>query len=277
MGGVFTELHFVALAAYGVTASLVLVALFRLPGGRMVGSLPLATSAGAVGIHFFALVAYAVGSGTLPLAGLAPSLSSLAFLVGLIAVGIQWLTREAGITVVAGPLAVILLAGALMAGFGPVPAGASPQGGWFVLHTATSFLGIALLMVAFAAAALYLLQHRELKGRRFGATFWFLPPLEQVDRLNHLALLGGLPALTVGVLLALVFGGSNQSVRDAVGAPHLVWGTLSWLVVAAVAVARLSGWVRGRRAAWASIAGFATVALAYIILVGLRAGGTRFL
>ncbi|MBI4419558.1 MAG: cytochrome c biogenesis protein CcsA, partial [Gemmatimonadetes bacterium] len=198
----FTTLHFVALVGYGLAVSVVLAPLLRLREAPTPVTVPLALTGGAVALHFAALVAYAQAFGTMPLAGFAPALSSLAFLLALLTLAIQWLTRERAIAAVVGPLVVLVMIVALASGFGPAPAVPGRQGAWFVLHAAASLLGLALMAVAFAAAALYLLQHRALKERRFGVTFQFLPPLEQLDRLNHLALVVGFPVLTVGVMLA---------------------------------------------------------------------------
>ncbi|MFQ6045406.1 MAG: hypothetical protein ACE5PT_03470, partial [Gemmatimonadales bacterium] len=112
---------------------------------------------GAVGLHFAGLIAFAASFGMAPFSGLAPALSSLAFLVGLLALGTMWLTSERSIVLVAFPLAVIPLAIALLAGFRSAPAEPAAEGGWFILHTALSLLGLALLAWGFAAAALYLI------------------------------------------------------------------------------------------------------------------------
>ncbi|MEW5931877.1 MAG: hypothetical protein AB1941_30790, partial [Gemmatimonadota bacterium] len=74
-------LHLVALALYLVAATLLGVALAR-NELRLTG---IATSVAGVGVlsHLLALVAYTTRWGELPLVGLGPSLSVLAFLVGL--------------------------------------------------------------------------------------------------------------------------------------------------------------------------------------------------
>ena len=231
---------------------------------------------GAVAVHFAALIAYARAFGTLPLAGFAPALSSLAFLLGLLTLGIEWLTRESAIAAAAGPLVLLVMLVVLVSGFGPAPAAPAREGAWFVLHVAASLLGLALMAVAFAAAALYLLQHRALKERRFGVTFQFLPPLEQLDRLNHLALLVGFPVLTLGVALAARYVG-DYSGGAGDKAAHLGWGLLAWLVLGAIAAARFRGRLSGRQAARASVFGFVAVAAAYLVLVALGGGGSRFI
>lgn len=272
----FTTLHFVALAGYGLTVGVVLIPLLKLRDAHTPASVPLLLTGGAVAVHFAALLAYARAFGALPLAGFAPALSSLAFLLGLLTLAIEWLTRESAIAAVVGPLVVLVMIVVLASGFGTAPAGQVQEGAWFVIHVAASLLGLALMAVAFAAAALYLIQHRALKERRFGVTFQFLPPLEQLDRLNHLALLVGFPVLTLGVLLAARYVG-DYSGGAGDKAAHLGWGFLAWIVLGGIAAARFRGALSGRRAARASILGFGAVAAAYLLLVVLGGGGARFI
>jgi ABC-type uncharacterized transport system permease subunit len=273
---VSTSLHFVALACYGLTVAVVVVPLLRLREVRRSTMVPLTLTGVAVVVHFIALLAYARAFGALPLSGFAPALSSLAFLLGLLTLAVQWVTRESAIASVVGPLVVVVMVVALASGFGPEPAGPVRDGSWFVLHVGASLLGLALMAVAFAAAALYLLQHRELKQRRFGAAFQFLPPLEQLDRLNRLALVVGFPVLTLGVILAAQNIG-DFSAAEGGKAAHLGWGLSAWLVLGGIAAARLWGWLSARRAAQVSILGFAAVAVTYLILVALSGGGSRFI
>lgn len=239
-------------------------------------TLTLGLAIAAVAAHFVALVGYARVAGALPLAGLGPSLSSLAFLFGLLVLATLWLTREPSFALVALPLVVGPLGVAVLGEFAPVRAAPAPMGAWFDLHVASSLLGLALLAVAFVAAALYVLQHRALKQRRFGVIFQFFPPLEQLDRLNHLALLAGFPALTAGILLAVGVA-SRAGTGLGVTPAHLGWGLASWAVLGGIAVLRLLGRLRGRRAAVASIGGFLVIAAAYLLLLATGGGEARFL
>jgi ABC-type uncharacterized transport system permease subunit len=143
------------------------------------------------------------------------------------------------------------------------------------MHVAASLLGLALMSVAFAVAALYLVQHRALKQRRFGVAFQFLPPLEHLDRLNRLALSLGFPVLTLGVGLSAGYLGASGDGGARV--THLGWGLLSWLVLGAIAAQRMRGVLAGRRAALASVAGFSAVVVTYFFLVLLAGAGSRFL
>jgi ABC-type uncharacterized transport system permease subunit len=206
------------------------------------------------------------------------------------------LFRASAVALFTGPLATGLIALALLIGLvpaasgGPGGPGAGGPGGaggpagatgataapnpWSILHVTVSILGLALLALAFIAAALYLLQFRELKTKRFGQVFRLFPPLERLDRLNHLALVLGFPTVTLGVLLGY---GMRYAGGATVDPAQVVWGTLTWLVLGwAVGVRVVGHWV-GRRAAFASIASFAAVLLVYVALKLSAPGTQRFL
>lgn len=264
----FAELHLVTLVCYGLTGAVVAAPLWGL--SRAGGSgLALGFFAASVAVHFLALLSYTVSFGELPFGVLAAQLSSLGFFVGLLSLAIQWLTRERAIALISAPLVIVLLAAALTLGFGTVPEGRAGEGPWFVLHGGASLLGLALMAVAFAASALYLLQHRELKARRFGAIFQSLPPLEELDRLNHLALVLGFPTLTLGIVLGAAYLGLSRVEGRGVlvGAGHLGWGLASWLMLGVLVLARAARKLGGRGAALGSIVLFGVIGLGYLLLM----------
>jgi ABC-type transport system involved in cytochrome c biogenesis permease subunit len=228
----------------------------------------------AAAVHLAALVSYAVAFGTLPLLGLAPALATLAFMLALLALAIAGVTGESTIMLMTVPLIAALVGVGLLVGFGVVeePSRAGP---WVPLHAAASLLGIAGLGVAVVAAGLYITQFRALKGRKFGAIFQ-LPPLEDLDRINFLALVSAFPVLTVGIGLAIAtMDRSSEAVAERL--PHLGWGVFVWAALGMVATARAMGWLRGRRAALVSIGGFVALALVFLLLRALGGTGGRFL
>jgi ABC-type transport system involved in cytochrome c biogenesis permease subunit len=226
-----------------------------------------------LGVPLAGVAAHVVGAAQIALIGVAPALSVLALFLMLLQILSERVFRAAAVAVFTGPLATGLVGLALLIGLapgGPVPA----RSAWSVLHVTVSILGLALLALAFIAAALYLLQFRELKAKRFGQVFRLFPPLERLDRLNHLALVIGFPTVTLGVLL-------GYGVRYAGGVPvdpaQVVWGTLTWIVLGwAVGVRVVRHWA-GRRAAFASIASFGAVLLVYLALKLSAPGTGRFL
>jgi len=208
--------------------------------------------------------------------GLGPALSMLALCLVLLQLASERLLRGSAVSFFAAPLATGLVGLAIFSGLTPGADAAVARNVWFVLHVALSALGLALMALAFIAAALYLLQFRELKARRFGQVFQLFPPLERLDQLNRFALVAGFPALTLGVVLALGYGAQFTGDLHAAKA-QIVWGIFTWVVLGwAVWVRVVRHWA-GRRAALASIAGFAAVLLVYVALKLTQPGAERFL
>jgi ABC-type transport system involved in cytochrome c biogenesis permease subunit len=219
--------------------------------------------------------AHVVAVSQLTLVGLGPALSMLALCLVLLQLASERLLRGSAVSFFAAPLATGLLGLAILSGLTPGMEPA-PVEHVVVLHVVLSVWGVALMALAFIAAALYLLQFRELKARRFGQIFQLFPPLERLDQLNRFALVAGFPALTLGVLLALGYG-VRFSGGLHVAKAQIVWGVFTWVVLGwAVWVRVVRHWA-GRRAAFASIAGFSAVILVYVALKLAQPGVERFL
>ncbi len=260
-------LHFIALTLYGAAAALALTPF----AGRRAPPRGLLLAVPSAGAAF-----HVAGLTQLPSVGLAFALSLLAFFIVCLQVVSERLLRVSAVALFTAPLAAGLVGLALLLGLAP---GAEPAAGrnvWLVLHVALSVLGLALLALAFIAAALYLLQFRELKAKRFGQIFQIFPPLERLDQLNRSALVAGFPALTLGVLLAI-----GYAVRFAGGfrvdPAQVVWGLFTWAVLGAAVWLRVGRRWTGRRAAVLSIAGFSAVVLVYLALKLASPGSERFL
>jgi ABC-type uncharacterized transport system permease subunit len=74
------------------------------------------------------------------------------------------------------PFIVVCLGVALLVGIRPSEEALAFQGAGFVLHVTFAFLGYQGLALASAAGGLYLVQHHELKAKRMGRFFHFIPP-----------------------------------------------------------------------------------------------------
>lgn len=215
---------------------------------------------GALAAHLVALGAFVRVHGQPPLTGLGPALSSAAFLVAITLVIVEVLADEVSLTLFAAPLAALLTIFANVTGMAPGRDPAGLQGIWLVSHIALSFLGIASFAAAAGAGTMYLVERRELKSRRFGAIFRFFPPLETLDRVNHVAVIAGWLALTVGTGLASAY----SVVYHAGHASKVIWALTAWAAVTALTVGRVvAGW-RARRAAVMTSAFFAGVVVLYI-------------
>ncbi|MBW3630820.1 MAG: cytochrome c biogenesis protein [Gemmatimonadetes bacterium] len=267
-------LHPAALVLYAIAAVLMAVSFAR--NDRR---LPVVAS-GSLGLglllHGWALFAFTSVWNELPLVGLGPFLSTLAFLIAVGTLIASTLGHALTVGLVLIPVIVVLVG--VAAGVGVAPAGDPQafQGIWFVVHVLFALVGYVGLTVAFAAGLMYLLQFRELKSKHFGAIFRFFPPLETLDRLGRLGLIVGFPFLT----LALLAGWAWTARFQGVTAPEmskLAWAIVSWFVFVGAFAARLGGGRRGHRGAVASVLGFLVVVIVYLVVRVQSSNGGAFL
>lgn len=258
-------------------------ALAATPFARPVGP-PVRAVVAVLGVgvlaHAAALVLTARALGQLPLAGLGPALSFAGLALAATLLVVEVLARDVSLTLVAAPLAA--MATAVAAVLGPYGMSASPgmgglpagvQGMWLAAHIALSFLGIAAFGTAAAAGAMYLVERRELKSRRFGPVFRSFPPLDTLDRVNHAGALAGGVALTAGVALAI----SYSLTYGAADLPEIIWGVGAWLAVSTLAVGRILGGWQARRAAVVASVSFALVLASYVAVRVVVARHGQFL
>jgi ABC-type uncharacterized transport system permease subunit len=156
------------------------------------------------------------------------------------------------------PLAAALLALA-HAGGGTGTEGQSRYSTVFlVLHVGLVVAAFAGFTLAAALSALYLWQERRLKRREAGILLVGSPSLVTLERLAGRSILIAVPALTLGIAV-----GAFRLRRDGGGIDALMAVTLvTWAVYGGYLVARYAGGLRGRRAAYVVLAGFAFVVLA---------------
>lgn len=223
--------------------------------------------------HVVALVAATRELGQLPLTGFGPALSVAALLLAATVLAAEALAREVTLTLVAAPVVALCIVIATVSGLTPAGDPRGTAGAWLLSHIALSFVGIAAYATAAAAGAVYLMEHRELKSRRFGAVFRLFPPLHTLDRVNHLAAIAGWMGLTIGVALAVTYSVAYRHVD----LPQIVWGLSAWMGLSVIAVGRVLGGLQARRAALLSSASFVAVVVIYLAARLLAADPGRFL
>jgi ABC-type transport system involved in cytochrome c biogenesis permease subunit len=126
------------------------------------------------------------------------------------------------------------------------------QSGWFVPHVITYFIAYAALFASCSLALLYLV--RQSKGGNF--------PLK-LETLSSQTLNFGFAALTLGLVMGAFWGKvawGNYWSWD----PKENWALITWLTYLVTIHFRfVRGW-KGRRAAFLTIIGFATVVFTYL-------------
>ena len=251
--------HFIAVTFYLAAA-----AVAALPFARRVKA-PVAAVIIAlllgIGAHATALAGLTKESGAASLTGLGPGLSFAGLVLAISLVVVETLAREVSLTLVAAPVAALVTMTANLAGMRPFLEPQGTRSVWLTMHIVLSFIGIAAYATAAAAGTMYLVARRELKSAKFGAIFRFFPPLDTLDRVNHVASIAGFLGLTLGVGLATAYSFEYR----AVVIPQIIWGIVAWLGVSSLALGRvLRGW-QARRAALMSAVTFASVVALYVV------------
>jgi ABC-type uncharacterized transport system permease subunit len=270
-----TALHLVALIFYLAVAGMLAGSL---AGGGRRGAPRLAglAAVGAVAAHSAALGAYLLACREFPLVGFAPSLSVLGFLIGLFFLVTASLGEVRTLGVVLSPLVALVLGIALFGGIEPAGELTTFHGFWLYTHITLAFLGFTGLALAFAAGLVYLLQFRELKGKRLGRIFRFFPALGILDRIGWWALVGGFFALSLGLLVGWAWAIRFEQ-GWAVREPKVIWGLLTWVIFVSALLARGVGAGCRRRGAVVSVFGFLLVVIVYVVLRVTEATGGVFL
>jgi ABC-type uncharacterized transport system permease subunit len=248
---------------------------FARPVGPPVRSVVSVLGAGVV-LHLIALAVATRAAGHLALAGLGPALSFAGLALAAILLAVEALARDVSLTLVAAPLAALATAVAALLtsrDFDVQSMPAGMRGAWLAAHIALSFIGIAAFGTAAAAGMMYLIERRELKSRRFGAVFRAFPPLETLDRVNHVGALAAAVTLTIGVILAVAYSITYRTSE----VPQMVWGIGAWLAASALAVGRVGWRWPARRAAMVATVGFALVVVSYVAARALVARSGQFL
>jgi HemX protein len=156
------------------------------------------------------------------------------------------------------PLTLIVLVPAL---FGdpthPEMAPESIRHPTLTVHILAAALGVALFGIAFGNAVMYLLQEREVKGKRFGVLFSRLPSLDSLDRMVQRLVRAGFVVYTValvaGTIAATAMWNSPWSWD-----PQQIVSLVVWILYGAMVQLRHSGW-HGRRYAVLTLVGFVLV------------------
>ncbi|HVF40641.1 MAG TPA: cytochrome c biogenesis protein CcsA [Gemmatimonadaceae bacterium] len=251
--------HFIAISCYAGAA-----AIAALPFARRVS----APVRGVVGVLALGILAHAVAlfaltnqSGAGSLTGLGPALSFAGFVLAVALLLVESFAKEVSLALVAAPLAALVTTAGNVTGLNPFLDPGGTRAFWLTLHIVMSFAGLAAYATAAAAGAMYLVARRELRSRSFGAVYRFFPPLDTLDRVNHIASISGFLALTLGLGLAGVYSITYRTLVM----PQLIWGSGAWICISALALGRLlRGW-QAKRAALMSSLTFASVIALYIV------------
>ena len=223
-------------------------------------------------IAWTAVAIQVAGLGVVGMAGICPMLvpasvvSELGLAVGVIHLCVEGRAKNRAMGLFPMAAAAIFCLAAAAADPMRRPDPSIPLG-TTALHVTGAILSYAGLLLAALFGALYLVQQRALKEKRFGLFWERLPSLELLDQFSRHALFAGVLFLTV----TIAFG---HVVRRGVAPDETYWDAkivatnLLWLMGLAVVVARRFDKLRPQPAAVASVVLF-VLAMANFVVVDM--------
>jgi cytochrome c-type biogenesis protein CcsB len=147
----------------------------------------------------------------------------------------------------------------------PAIKGLSPalQSYWINIHPMVLMTAYAMFGNAFGVGLALLIQERQIKSRKPSELCYRLPSIEELDTLNYKIIVIAFPVLTVGILMGGIW---------AYGAWGRFWGwdaKETWALITALIYAgylhmRFVKGLRGRKAVYVSMVGFASVIFTFI-------------
>ena len=210
-----------------------------------------------------ALVIVTWSLGRLPVATLGESFLVFSWTLVVAFLFLFWRFPIKVLGALAAPLAALMVSASLILPAGKGSVSPLLESFWVYVHVGLSFLGVAALTLAGLGGLLYLVQERQIKGKKFGFFYRRLPSLTQLDTLNYWCLTVGFPLLTAGIITGSLYAqytlGSFFSFD-----PKEILTLLAWLIFAVLLHERLTAGWRGRRAALLAICGFGVLLITFV-------------
>jgi ABC-type uncharacterized transport system permease subunit len=204
--------------------------------------------------HGAAVIQRGVSTQTFPLTNLGEYLLMLGWVIMTLHLALWFAGKVYAAGLVLPPLAGLACFAAMPLLASSAPHEPSLGGGWFLVHTTVSTLGMATLCVALAMSLIYLSKDRALKAGRTLRLLKRLPSLDACDRIGFRALWMGFTLLTIGIGTGIVMNETIYNRLWVMGIKQTL-PFAAWAVFLAVLVARLKLGVRGRKSAYLTIAG----------------------
>ena len=218
---------------------------------------------GGLACQTLAIIPRVVSCGCLPAATFGETLLLLAWALVAAFLVLNWRHPVKVLGALAAPLAALMVSGALVLPAGQETVPPALKGFWLTVHICLALMGYAALALACLGGVLYLVQERQIKGKRLGYFYRRLPSLSQLDNLNYWCLTIGFPLLTLGIITGSLYAQHTLG-RFWSWDPKETLTLIAWLIYAVLVHERLTvGWL-GRRAALLAIGGFLVLVVTFV-------------
>ncbi len=161
------------------------------------------------------------------------------------------------------PWSTVSLGAALIAA-DPAIAGLVPalQSYWINIHPMVIMTSYAAFANAFGVGLALLVQERQIKSRKPTELCYRLPSIDELDVLNYRIIVAALPLLTVGIIMGGIWA-YNAWGRFWGWDPKETWALITALIYAGYLHMRFVSGLRGRKAVYVSMVGFASVVFTF--------------
>ena len=226
----------------------------------------------AIGLVALTWVAHGVDigwRGTLhvhPAQSVREALGLLAFILtsGYLLASTRYRLTLGGVVVM--PVSLVMLVAARLSPVGSAREDLSALGR---IHISLATVGVGVFALASALSAIYLVEERALKRKKFDALAFkdHGAPLAALDRLSQRLIWVGFPIFTAALVLGAVW---VARLGESLDRPEYPLAAVTWIAYAGLLAARqIYGW-RGRRAAKLTMAGVAAALLVLVIYLVRR-------
>ncbi|MEP6714470.1 MAG: cytochrome c biogenesis protein CcsA [Terriglobia bacterium] len=220
--------------------------------------------------HLVSIVELGLMQHQVPVSGIFETMSFCAWIVTVTFLAIYYRYKAASLSVLIFPLVFVMtMAGAMR---DPVTTWSSPAIGnaWLSAHVVASLIGYAALLLAAAAAVVYLVQERQLKqSRRVNSFYRILPPLGTLDDLISKSLGVGFAFITIGLVIVSIWAFVEHGTRW-IGDSSITISFVTWVVYLALIFLRVTAGWRGRKTAILSIVALACCLVTWIAQAQLQ-------
>jgi cytochrome c-type biogenesis protein CcsB len=143
--------------------------------------------------------------------------------------------------------------------------GLSPalQSYWINIHPVVLMTAYAAFGNAFGVGIALLIQEHQIKSRKPSELCYRLPSIEELDTLNYKIIVFGFPVLTVGIIMGGIWA-HNAWGRFWGWDQKETWAFITALIYAGFLHMRFVKGMRGRKAVYVSMIGFASVVFTFI-------------
>lgn len=134
------------------------------------------------------------------------------------------------------------------------------------LHVIAFLFAFGMMVLSFACAVLYLIQHRMLKQKKSGGLFGKLPPLANIDRLMLTTVAHAFPLLTIGIIAGVISAVAGDMPKGWIADPKIIAAIITWIIYGVYLALHIVAHWRGPKASYLLIGGLLLAILTYFFI-----------